>query len=107
MLSHRVRGLNQVYYCVLAGVLTVSFWAYLLWLERTLCPAGGYNYQQYIIYNVAGIAALALVAFREGVEHRYTLTCDVWSNHRVALGNCSAIGVAILLVLVATKDLTI
>jgi exopolysaccharide biosynthesis polyprenyl glycosylphosphotransferase len=107
MLSHRVRGLNNVYYCLLAGILTLCFWTYLLFMGGTLGRYAGYNYQQYIIYNVAGMVALAVVALRPEIRHGYTLSCDAWSNHRVAFINSSAVGVAILLVLVATKDLTI
>jgi exopolysaccharide biosynthesis polyprenyl glycosylphosphotransferase len=107
MLSHRVRGLNNVYYCLLAAVLTLCFWGYLLCMGEMLGRYAGYNYQQYIIYNVAGLVALALVAFRPEIRQGYTLSCDAWSNHRVAFINSSAVGVAILLVLVATKDLTI
>jgi FlaA1/EpsC-like NDP-sugar epimerase len=107
MLSHRVRGLNNVYYCLLAGALTLLFWGYLFGMGETLGRYAGYNYQQYIIYNVAGVVALALMALRPEIRNGYTLSCDAWSNHRVALINSSAVGVAILLVLVATKDLTI
>lgn len=107
MLSHRVRGLNNVYYCLLAGVLTFCFWLYLLGMGGTLGRYAGYNYQQYVIYNVAGVVALAMMAFRTQVRQGYTLACDPWSNHRVALLNSSAVGVAILLVLAATKDFSI
>lgn len=116
MVSHRVRGLNNVYHCVLAGMLTLFFWGYLLAVETTtyllslgagLLSAASYDHSRYIIYNVAAITALSLAAFRPGSRRGHALRCDALSNHRAALANTFAVGGSILLVLVATKDLAI
>ena len=107
MLSHRVRGLNNIYYCVLAGALTVGFWSHLLWLGLLTDEAGGYNYRQYVVYNLAAVAALALMALWAGGQSGRILLCDVVSNHRAAATHVLVIAGAILAVLVATKDLTI
>jgi exopolysaccharide biosynthesis polyprenyl glycosylphosphotransferase len=107
MLSQRIQGLNNLYYCGLAGVMTAGFWVYLLCLAGTLDPPGGYNYHQYVIYNLAGLAALAMAAFWSGSQDGRILRRDIGSNHRAALVHASSVGGGILMVLAATKDLTI
>jgi exopolysaccharide biosynthesis polyprenyl glycosylphosphotransferase len=106
MLWHRIRGLNRAYYGVLAIVVTGFYWLYLLALEFLLKPSG-YTYERYVTYNLAAIIALALRALNSGENIQHLLLCDFQSNHRAALHDTSVAGAAILLVLVATKDLVI
>jgi hypothetical protein len=60
MLWQRIRGLNHVYYSILAIVLTSFFWLYLTILEHLLGPVGGYEYARYVTYNLAGIGILGV-----------------------------------------------
>jgi exopolysaccharide biosynthesis polyprenyl glycosylphosphotransferase len=78
----------------------------LLFLDSWLKP-GGYTYERYVMYNLAAIIALSLGALGSGEKIQQLLRCDFQSNHRAALHDMSVTGAAILLVLVATKDMII
>jgi len=104
MLWHRIRGLNQVYYCILAVVLTGFFWVYLTFLDYLLGPAGGYEYTRYVTYNLAAVGALAFAALCGRQKIQQLLRSDPVSNHQVAAYHAWCVGAAILLVLVATRD---
>ena len=105
MLWHRIRGLNRAYYGVLAILVTGFYWLYLLALEFLLKP--GFTYERYVTYNLAAIIALAVRAQNSVEKKQQLLRSDFQSNHRAALEDMSVAGAAILLVLVATKDLVI
>ncbi|HEY0792961.1 MAG TPA: exopolysaccharide biosynthesis polyprenyl glycosylphosphotransferase [Chthoniobacterales bacterium] len=107
MLSYRVRGLNHVYYCFLAGALTLFFWIYLFCLRGVRFPSGGFNFGQYVIYNAVALVALAGAAVRASYHIGHVLSCDARSNHGAALVNCTAVGSGILLLMAATKDVAI
>jgi exopolysaccharide biosynthesis polyprenyl glycosylphosphotransferase len=104
MLWQRIRGLNHVYYSILAIVLTGFFWLYLTILEHLLGPVGGYEYARYVTYNLAGIGALVFAALDGNQKFQKLLRCDLLSNHQVASYNTSCVAAAILVVLVATRD---
>jgi exopolysaccharide biosynthesis polyprenyl glycosylphosphotransferase len=104
MLWHRIRGVNHVYYCILAILLTGFFWLYLTFLERLLGPAGGYEYARYVTYNLAAISALAFAALNGSQKIQKLLRCDFLSNHQIAAYNFSCVAVGIFVVLVATRD---
>src|SRR6266478_726940 len=106
MLWHRIHGLNRAYYGVLAIVVTGFYWLYLLTLEFSVKPSG-FTYERYVTYNLAAIIALAVRALNSGEKIQQLLRSDFQSNHRVAIHDASVAGAAILLVLVATKDLVI
>jgi exopolysaccharide biosynthesis polyprenyl glycosylphosphotransferase len=106
MLWHRIRGLSRAYYGVVAIVVTGFFWLYLLLLESLVKPSG-FSYERYVTYNLAAVIALAVRGLNNGEKSQQLLQCDFQSNHRAALHNVSVAGSAILLVLVATKDLVI
>jgi exopolysaccharide biosynthesis polyprenyl glycosylphosphotransferase len=107
MLWHRIRGLNRAYYGALAIVVSGFFWLSLLVLESLLKPVHGYTYERYVTYNLAAILALAVRALNSGEKSQQLLRSDFQSNHRAALHDTFIAGAAILLVLVATKDLII
>jgi exopolysaccharide biosynthesis polyprenyl glycosylphosphotransferase len=107
MLWHRIRGLNRAYYGVLAIVVSGFFWLYLLALESFLKPVNGFTYERYVTYNLAAILALAVRALNSGEKIQQLLRSDFQSNHRAACHDTFLAGAAILLVLVATKDLII
>jgi exopolysaccharide biosynthesis polyprenyl glycosylphosphotransferase len=104
MLWHRIRGLNHIYYCVLAIVATGFFWSYLAFLERLLGPDVSYDHARYVTYNLAAIGALGFIALNGSQKIQQLLRCDFLSNHQVAAYNMSCVASAILLVLVATRD---
>jgi exopolysaccharide biosynthesis polyprenyl glycosylphosphotransferase len=87
-------------------VVTGFYWLYLLALEFSIKPSG-YSYERYITYNLAAIIALAFCALNSGEKIQHLLLCDFQSNHRGAFHDTTIAGAAILLVLVATKDLVI
>jgi len=70
-------------------------------------PPQGLTYERYAIYYLAAICALAARALNSGRKSQQLLRSDFYSNHRAALGDVWVAGAAILLVLVATKDLRI
>jgi undecaprenyl-phosphate glucose phosphotransferase len=107
MLWHRIRGLNRAYYGLLAIIVSALYWLYLLVLELLLVPIGGYTYERYVTYNLAALLALAIAALNGGEKTQQLLQSDFQSNHRAALHDTSLVGAAILLLLVATKDLII
>jgi undecaprenyl-phosphate glucose phosphotransferase len=107
MLWHRIRGLNRAYYCILVIVVTGFYWLYLLVLESLLKSSSGYTYERYVMYNLAAIIALAIRGLNSGEKVQQLLRSDFQSNHRAAFHDMYLAGAAILLVLVATKDLII
>jgi exopolysaccharide biosynthesis polyprenyl glycosylphosphotransferase len=103
MLWHRMRGLNRAYYSVLLIVVSGFYWLYLLVFGSSVQPM----YERYVVYYLAAICALAVRALNSGTKSQQLLRSDFYSNHSAALRDASAAGAAILLVLVATKDLRI
>jgi len=103
MLWHRMRGLNRAYYGVLVIVVSGFYWLYFLFWGPFVQPM----YERYVIYYLAGMCALAARALNSGTKSQQLLRSDFYSNHSAALRDASAAGAAILLVLVATKDLRI
>ena len=103
MLWHRMRGLNRAYYSVLLIVVSGFYWLYFLFWGSLVQPM----YERYVIYYLAAMCALAVRALNSGEKSQQLLRCDFHSNHSTALRDTSAAGAAILLVLVATKDLRI
>ena len=103
MLWHRMRGLNRAYYSVLLIVVSGFYWLYFLFWGPSVQPM----YERYVIYYLAAICALAARALNSGTKSQQLLRADFYSNHSAALRDASGAGAAILLVLVATKDLRI
>ena len=104
MLFHRIRGLNRAYYCTLALVVSGVYWLYLFFLASLL---SGYTFERYVTYNLAAILALGIRALNSGEKAPQLLRSDFQSNHRAAFYDMSFAGGAILLILVATKDVII
>lgn len=104
MLWHRIRGVNNAYYCILAIVLTGFFWFYLTFLERLLGTTGDYYYARYVVYNLAALSALAFAALNGKQKIQQLLRCDLISNHQLATYNMSCVAAGIFVVLVATRD---
>ena len=104
MLWHRIRGLNHLYYCILAILLTGFFWFYLDLLEHVLGPVGGYEHARYLNYNLAAIGALVFAALNGNKNIQHLLQCDLLSNHRVAVYNILCVAASIFVVLVASRD---
>jgi exopolysaccharide biosynthesis polyprenyl glycosylphosphotransferase len=104
MLWQRIRGLNHLYYCILAIVVTGFFWFYLTFLHHLLGPAGDYEYSRYVTYNLAAISALVFAALGGSQKIQQLLRSDLLSNHQAAVYNMSCVAAAILIVLVATRD---
>src|SRR5215468_8832893 len=103
MLWHRMRGLNRAYYSVLLIVVSGFYWLYFLFWGPFVQPM----YERYVIYYLAAMCALAARALNSGAKSQQLLRSDFYSNHSAALRDASGAGAAILLVLVATKDLRI
>src|SRR5260221_3367378 len=107
MLWHRMRGLNRAYYSVLVIFVSGFYWLYLLLFGSLVQRPLDFAYEWYVTYCLAAICTFAVRALNSGTKGEQLLRSDFYSNHSAALRDVSAAGAAILLVLVATKDLRI
>ena len=87
MLWHRIRGLWNSYHCILAVVLTVFFWTYLAVVSALLQRSDILLSGRFVLYNLAGIAGLAVAAIREGEAPRRFFPKDLctpirWRSNR-------------------------
>ena len=104
MLYYRIQGLKSVYYSILMIVFTAIYWGYLLLSEVYLNPKGGYLRGQYLLYNIAGLAALVMAAMNSHRVHDCLLRHGLTSNHRIAVMNAAYVAATILSISVLLKD---
>jgi putative colanic acid biosynthesis UDP-glucose lipid carrier transferase len=104
MVYNRVQGLKNAYYWSLAFVLVASFWSYLGLLVLIFHADNGYNYGQYLLYQLAALCGLGLSSINSHRLNDRVLRCDVLGSHSIALRNVLFVAGAILLLLVLFKD---
>lgn len=95
MLKNRIRGLWNVYHAILALVLTVLYWVFLI----ALSPMPVAHYPPFILYNVAAVFGLIIGAIRNRSSAATLLVGGFVNYHKLALKQTVYIGVALLLAL--------
>ena len=99
MLKNRIRGLWNAYHCILALVLTVLYWVFLIALSPVIQGWPVAHYPPFILYNVAAVLGLIIAAVR-GRSTAATLLAGGFVNyHTLALKQTCYIGVVLLLTL--------
>ena len=64
MLFHRIRGLWNTYHGILAVILTVVFWSYLMVMASIFPDLGSQDLQRFVLYNLAGVIGVIIAAIR-------------------------------------------
>ncbi len=95
MLKNRIRGLWNVYHAILALVLTVLYWVFLI----ALSPMPVAHYPPFILYNVAAVFGLIIGAIRNRSSAATLLVGGFVNYHKLALKQTVYIGVVLLLTL--------
>ena len=95
MLKNRIRGLWNVYHAILALVLTVLYWVFLI----ALSPMPVAHYPPFILYNVAAVFGLIIGAIRNRSSAATLLVGGFVNYHKLALKQTVYIGVVLLLAL--------
>jgi hypothetical protein len=99
MLWNRVRGLWNVYHCILAVVLTGLYWVFLIAISPMIQGRSVANYHPFILYNSAAVVGLIIAAVC-GRSNAATLLAGGFLNyHTLALKQTVSIGVVLLLTL--------
>jgi lipopolysaccharide/colanic/teichoic acid biosynthesis glycosyltransferase len=99
MLWNRIRGLWNVYHCILAVVLTVLYWVFLIALSPVIQGWPVAHYRPFILYNVAAVLGLIIAAIRNRSDAATLLAGDFVNYHTLALKQTVYIGVVLLLTL--------
>jgi putative colanic acid biosynthesis UDP-glucose lipid carrier transferase len=105
MLLHRIRGLWNTYHGILAVILTVVFWTYLMIAGVVYKEITG-GYQRFILYNAAGVLGLGIAAIRGRSAAATLLAAGFLESHTLALKQTVFAGAAMLIVLLADMDAT-
>ena len=103
MLLHRVRGLWIFYHVILAFVLTIVFWTYIVVLEVGF-QVMSEGYRPFPLYNLAAVVGLAIAAVRGRSTAATFLAGGFVDSCALAFKQVVLIGVAILVVMVAAVD---
>jgi undecaprenyl-phosphate glucose phosphotransferase len=108
MISNRVRGLNLLHWAMQAVMVVGLFWAWVFFFSTTV--PGGENApakDRYFIYSVVIATAFLIDLWRSKLAQGNLLHIDVVRSHGIALRQtCIVIG-ALLVFLVAQKDIAI
>ena len=105
MLLHRVRGLWNTYHGILAVILTVVFWTYLVITGAVSNGVSG-GAQRFILYNLAGVLGLVIAAVRGRSAAATLLATGFVESHTLALRQTVYAGIGMLIVLLAGMDAT-
>jgi exopolysaccharide biosynthesis polyprenyl glycosylphosphotransferase len=99
MILNRIRGLWNAYHVILAVVLTVLYWIFLIAISPMIQGRSIAHYPPFILYNVAAVVGLIIAALR-GRSTSATLLAGGFVNyHKLALKQTVYIGTALLLTL--------
>ena len=101
MLWHRIRGLWNTYHCILAVVLTVVFWTYLAVVSALLKRGDVLLSRGFVLYNLAGIAGLAVAAIRERGGAATLLSEGFVHAHSLAFKQTFYVAVTMIVVVLA------
>ena len=99
MLKNRIRGLWNVYHAILALVLTVLYWVFLIALSPMIQGRPVAHYPPFILYNVAAVFGLIIGAIRNRSSAATLLVGGFVNYHKLALKQTVYIGVVLLLTL--------
>jgi exopolysaccharide biosynthesis polyprenyl glycosylphosphotransferase len=99
MIWNRIRGLWNAYHVILAVVLTLLYWVFLVAISPVIQGWPVAHYRPFILYNVAAVVGLMIAAVR-GRSTAATLLVGGFVNyHTLALKQTVYIGGALLLAL--------
>ncbi len=99
MIWHRIRGLWNAYHTILAVILTVLYWVFLIAVSPMIQGSSVAHYPPFILYNVAAVVGLIIAAVR-GRSTAATLLAGGFVNyHTLALKQTVYIGMVLLLTL--------
>jgi exopolysaccharide biosynthesis polyprenyl glycosylphosphotransferase len=99
MLWNRIRGLWNAYHGILAVILTVLFWVFVIAISPIVQGWSVASYQPFVLYNLAAVVGLIIAAVR-GRSTAATLLAGGFVNyHTLALKQTVYIGVVLLLTL--------
>ena len=99
MLWNRVRGLWNVYHGILAVVLTVLYWVFLVAISPMIQGRSLANYQPFILYNLAAIVGLMIATIRSRSSAATLLAGGFLNYHTLAFRQTVSIGVVLLVTL--------
>ena len=99
MLWYRIRGLWNAYHAILAVVLTVLYWVFLIAISPLIRPGGTLDYPPFILYNVGAVLGLIIAAIRNRSDAATLLAGGFVNYHKLALKQTVYIGVVLLLTL--------
>ena len=98
MIWNRIRGLWNAYHAILAVVLTVLYWVFLVFLTA-IHGWSIVGYPPFILYNVGAVVGLIIAAIRNRSDAAKLLAGDFVNYHKLALKQTVYIGVVLLLML--------
>jgi lipopolysaccharide/colanic/teichoic acid biosynthesis glycosyltransferase len=94
-----------MYHGILAVILSVVFWTYL-WIADVVSKDVIGGYQQFILYNAAGVLGLVIAAMRGRTAAATLLAGGFVESHTLALKQTVYVGVTMLVMLLADMDAT-
>lgn len=99
MLWNRIRGLWNAYHGILAVVLTVVCWAFLVAISPMIQAGSAEIYQRFMLYIIAAVVGLGIAAVRVRSAAATLLAGGFVEYHTLALRQAIHIGVALLIVM--------
>ena len=99
MLWNRIRGLWNAYHVILAVVLTVLYWVFLIAISPLIQGRSIAHYPPFILYNLAAVVGLIIAAIRGRSTAATLLAGGFVDYHTLALKQTVYIGVVLLLTL--------
>ncbi len=99
MLWNRIRGLWNAYHAILAVVLTVLYWVFLIAVFPMIQGWSIAHYPPFILYNVAAVVGLIIAAVRGRSDAATLLAGGFVNYHQLALRQTVYAGVVLLLTL--------
>ncbi len=99
MILNRIRGLWNAYHVILAVVLTVLYWIFLIAISPMIQGRSIAHYPPFILYNVAAVFGLIIGAIRGRSTAATFLAGGFVNHHKLALKQTVYIGTALLLTL--------
>ena len=97
MIWHRIRGLWNAYHTILAVILTVLYWVFLIAVSSMIQGSSVVHYPPFILYNVAAVVGLIIAAVRGRSDAAKLLAGDFVNYHKLAFKQTVYIGVVLLL----------
>jgi exopolysaccharide biosynthesis polyprenyl glycosylphosphotransferase len=99
MIWNRIRGLWNAYHVILALILTVLYWVFLIAISPMIQGWPIAHYPPLILYNVAAVVGLIIAAFRNRSGAATLLAGGFVNYHTLALKQTVYIGMVLLLTL--------